>query len=166
MKPEINLEKIAQKAEEREDENWRFRSYLKWQDSEEIDEMVHEINDRVTAAIDCIQCANCCKTLQTQMYPEDISRLVKIKSMSEEEIFSHYLEEDNGDVFLKDVPCTFLEGNKCSIYADRPCDCRDYPHLHKDGFTFRLFGVINNYRYCPIVYNVVEELKARTGFRR
>jgi Fe-S-cluster containining protein len=47
----------------------------------------------------------------------------------------------------------------CNVYAARPDDCRSYPHLHKDDFLSRSVGTIENYRICPIIYNVYERLK-------
>jgi len=36
--------------------------------------------------------------------------------------------------------------------------------LHKDNFTDRLFGTLMYYAMCPIIFNVVEELKMQSGF--
>jgi len=45
------------------------------------------------------------------------------------------------------------------VYPDRPNDCRSYPHLHKNDFVLRLWGVDDDSSVCPIVYNVYEKLK-------
>jgi Fe-S-cluster containining protein len=52
-----------------------------------------------------------------------------------------------------------LEGNLCSIYEDRPGDCSDYPHLYKPDFISRTWGTIERTFTCPIVYEVMEEVK-------
>ncbi|MFQ5576558.1 MAG: YkgJ family cysteine cluster protein [Anaerolineae bacterium] len=71
------------------------------------------------------------------------------------------LKEDNASKRVcKGVPCPFLKDDLCSNYECRPTDCRSYPHLHKDGFVSRLWGVVANYSICPIVFNVYERLKA------
>ena len=36
---------------------------------------------------------------------------------------------------------------------------RPFPHLHKEEFIFRLWGVVENCPICPIVFNVYEQLK-------
>ncbi len=41
----------------------------------------------------------------------------------------------------------------------RPEVCRSYPHLHKDNINHRLLNFINNTFVCPIVYNIMEDLK-------
>ena len=58
------------------------------------------------------------------------------------------------------TPCPLLDGTRCSCYKDRPKDCRSYPHLHEKEMTTRLLGVLGNAEVCPIVYNVLENLKA------
>lgn len=49
MKVEIDLEKIKLIGKQKEDENWKFRSFLKGLDIEEedSDKIVNEINDEV-----------------------------------------------------------------------------------------------------------------------
>jgi hypothetical protein len=43
--------------------------------------------------------------------------------------------------------------------------CAGYPHLHRN-FRSRLWQTIENAETCPIVFNVLERLKRRLGFRR
>jgi Fe-S-cluster containining protein len=56
------------------------------------------------------------------------------------------------------APCPLLEGNLCRVYDTRPTSCREYPHLHND-FRASSISRINNTFICPIVFNVVEEMK-------
>lgn len=77
-----------------------------------------------------------------------------------------YLEESQqGQLVVNTIPCHFLGGTTCSIYANRFTECREFPHLHKDNFTTRLFGTLFHYASCPIIFNVVEELKIKTCFK-
>jgi uncharacterized protein len=66
---------------------------------------------------------------------------------------------------FKNSPCPFLENKKCTVYNQRPTDCKSYPHLQKKNFTTRLLGVMDNYSICPIVFNVFEDLKQALKFR-
>ncbi|MDR0866741.1 MAG: YkgJ family cysteine cluster protein [Candidatus Symbiothrix sp.] len=66
----------------------------------------------------------------------------------------------------KDIPCRYLNGKICSIYEERPNECRSYPNTHKSGFISRTWGMIENYEICPIVFNVMEGLKYELRFRR
>ena len=67
--------------------------------------------------------------------------------------------------YLNLAPCKYLKDRKCAIYPDRPEDCHSYPHTHKPDFASRTIGLIMNYSYCPIVYNLIEQLKKEMGFR-
>jgi len=136
------------------------------QDSEKIDKIVHRLNQKYSSAIDCIVCANCCMVLQTLIAKKDIKRITRSLNTSAEEFTKEYIKTNmEGDQVFKNLPCWFLENNKCVIYPNRPFECRSYPHLHKKDFTFRLLGVIGNYAVCPIVFNVYEELKSILGFK-
>ena len=160
---ETNIVKIKKISEEKAEENWAFRAYLKECDisPREIDEVVHRLYKEISSKIDCMACANCCKEITPVLDAEDIEKLSEGSGRSNVEFKEEYLTEDeesNGFKF-KTKPCPFLKDNLCSLYAYRPKDCRSYPHLHKDGFVFRLMDVIANCSVCPIVFNVYEALK-------
>ena len=160
---ETNIVKIKEISEEKAEENWAFRAYLKECDMspEEIDAIVHRLYKEISSKIDCKACANCCKEITPVLDAEDIEKLSEGSGRSNVEFKEEYLTEDeesNGFKF-KTKPCPFLKDNLCSLYAYRPKDCRSYPHLHKDGFVFRLMDVIANCSVCPIVFNVYEALK-------
>ena len=169
MDIELNLDTIKKNAFINEDENWRFRSYLKGKDSDRIDEMVHDIYDYVIKHVDCSECANCCIVLDTSFEEEEFDHLCQSKDINREEfVRDHTRPKELGDedkIYLKDKPCMFLKDKKCTIYELRPEECQSYPHIHKDGFIFRLWGVVDNYAVCPIVYNVYEMLKQRFHYR-
>lgn len=163
---ELNLKKIAAEALLREEENFAFRSFLKGCDPQETDEKVHHLNKDISAHIDCTTCGNCCRTFMISLDNEDIVRSSAYVDMQPDEFKRKYLEESSeGNYIFSRIPCHFLHENKCTIYEGRPEDCRSFPHLHKKGFTSRLLSAIDHYGICPIVYNVMEALKAETGFR-
>jgi len=158
------LEYIKEMALEREEENWEFRAFLKQlvMAPNEIDAIVHKIADEVTSQIDCTQCANCCKQIRPVLDMEDVSKFALGLKNEVSEFQERYLSQDtenSSQYIFKELPCPFLNNNKCSNYDCRPKDCRSYPHLHKKGFVYRLWGVIENYAVCPIVFNVYEQLK-------
>ncbi|MBI3601004.1 MAG: YkgJ family cysteine cluster protein [Nitrospinae bacterium] len=39
------------------------------------------------------------------------------------------METDEGEQYFKNLPCSFLKDNKCTIYEDRPDDCREFPPI-------------------------------------
>ena len=152
-------------AAEKENENDAFRFFLKNKDSKEVDGLVHSINNVVTPQIDCTACGNCCKTLMINITEEETERLATHLDMSVPDLKEKYIEESlQGKMVMDTIPCHFLGGTRCTIYEQRFTECRDFPHLDKDNFTGRLFGTLMYYAMCPIIFNVVEELKIRAGF--
>jgi Fe-S-cluster containining protein len=84
---------------------------------------------------------------------------LKISISEFEERYLGPADDNPSKYVLNELPCPFLKDNLCSNYECRPQDCRSYPHLHKGGFVSRLWGVVENYGVCPIVFNVYERLK-------
>ena len=162
---EVDLETIKRNGNLREDQNLRFRRFLKGQDGDQLDKMVHELYEWVVKQIDCTQCANCCIELETSFKMDEIDRLARSSIIEKEQFIKESTKPDAyGDeqiVWLKSQPCQFLKDKRCSIYPYRPGECQEYPYLQKDQVVHRLLGVVSNYGRCPIVYNVYELLKAR-----
>jgi len=158
---ETNIGKIKEISEEKAEENWAFRAYLKECDiaTEEIDAIVHRLYKEISAKIDCKACANCCKEITPVLDEEDIEELSGELGISNAEFKEEYLVKDEEGFKFKMKPCPFLKDNSCLLHAYRPKDCRSYPHLHKEGFVFRLMNVIANCSVCPIVFNVYDALK-------
>lgn len=159
-----DLEYIKEIAIEKEDENWGFRVYLKQHEltRREIDAIVHLITDDVTSKIDCKECANCCKQISPVLDGEDASIFAEGLNMPASEFIERYLSSENesSDKFtFIELPCPFLTNNLCSNYDRLPKDCRSFPHIHKKDFVSRLWGVVENYSVCLIVFNVYEQLK-------
>jgi Fe-S-cluster containining protein len=61
--------------------------------------------------------ATCCKTLEVNLYWQDFINYDY--EFTEGEFDRHVARKDNGE-------CIYLENNKCSIYNNRPLDCRNY----------------------------------------
>tara|TARA_R110002049_G_scaffold194392_3_gene363281 strand:+ start:188 stop:655 length:468 start_codon:yes stop_codon:yes gene_type:complete len=143
---EINLEKIAKAAIEKQKENVSFGNFLKTQDSKAVDDIVHRLDQEITPKIDCLACGNCCRNLRPVVTEEAMSPFVEPKNM---EAYK----------YLKGFTCKNLDCNSCTIYEERPEECRQYPYLHRDQFVERTSELIQNYEVCPIIFNVFEQLK-------
>lgn len=111
--------------------------------------------------IDCMECANCCKTLGPRFKTTDITRIAKKLKMRESEFIDVYLRVDeDADYVTKTLPCPFLgEDNYCFIYEDRPGDCRKYPYTDSDIFFKKPNITLYNTEYCPAVARVMDMLK-------
>jgi hypothetical protein len=109
---ETDLNKIKKLLIEKEDENWKFISFLKNCDipSEEIDSVVHKLYKKISSEIDCKKCANCCKEMKPVLDIKDIQKLSKGLDLSVSLFKSKYLTKDGESenyVFNKN-PCPFL----------------------------------------------------------
>lgn len=156
---------IQQAADEKEEENIRFAAFLKQQNEEQVDEKVHQLNAIVEKEIDCTTCGNCCKTLMINVTDEEATRAAARLAINREDFDKKYLEKgSHGMMLINSIPCHFLHESKCTIYEDRFEGCREFPALHLPSFTKRLFTVMMHYNRCPIIFNVVEQLKSETGF--
>ena len=164
MNIETNIERVKELAVQKEDENWRFRAFLKGIDlsTEELDAIVHGHYHEISQHIDCCTCGNCCKAILPHLSSTDIERLAGKLNIAGDDLIKQYLTraEERDQHTFKSTPCPFLSENRCTVYDARPDDCRSYPHLHKKEFVSRLIGVVENSTICPIVFNVFERLKA------
>jgi len=160
-----DLHFIASQALDNEAENDHFLRFVRGTDDKGLDELAHTVHDRVSAAIDCTSCANCCRSLVINVTQDEVGKLAGHLRLTESETRGQYIEESQqGNCFVNTIPCHFLRENKCTIYEARFTECRDFPHLHKPGFKDRLGGTLMHYGRCPIVYHVIEEMKVKLGF--
>ncbi|KAI9433771.1 hypothetical protein F5148DRAFT_1295358 [Russula earlei] len=160
-----DLSIIAALAVEKEEENDRFRVFLKSHEGEAIDHAVHDLNEAISAQIDCTTCGNCCKSLMVNINDAEADALSGYLYQSREEFDERYLEKgSNGLMIMNSMPCHFLDDNKCTVYEYRFSGCREFPALHLPDFNRRLFTTFMHYARCPIIFNVVEELKKEMGF--
>ena len=85
------------------------------------------------------------------------------QSMSKEDmeektktIHNRYDEDKN--IVFNELPCPFLNENKCAMYESRPKDCKSFPHLNQD-ITVRCHQFFGNAKTCPIAFNVLQNAK-------
>lgn len=165
MQVEIALPVIQQTALEKETENTAFVQFLKERNGEEVDAAVQVLNQAIEPQIDCTQCGNCCKSLMVNITAGEADRASAHLHMSREDFDDRYVEKGSHELMiLNSMPCHFLHENKCTIYEVRFAGCREFPALHLPHFTQRLFTVMMHYDRCPIIFNVMEQLKVETGF--
>lgn len=126
-----------------------------------MDNVVHALHDEISGNTDCLTCANCCRTLGPRITDRDAEKMAKALRMKPSEVFEQYLkvDEDN-DMVFQSMPCPFLmPDNYCMIYESRPKACREYPHTDRKKFYQIANLSVKNAYTCPIVYEVIEELK-------
>lgn len=74
----ISPEKVSEEAKRLEDENYRFRSYLKSHaEEEELDERFIRLHNELFGQYDCSKCRNCCKMYKGTLENKDIAMAAK-----------------------------------------------------------------------------------------
>ncbi len=97
----------------------------------------------------------------------EANRVAKLLNLKRSEFDEKYMEKGMHDLMLINaIPCHFLSNNKCSIYQDRFEGCREFPALHLPYFQKRLFTHFMHYNRCPIIFNVIEQLKTQLLFEK
>lgn len=134
---------------------------------EQIDEAVARLDASVSPKINCTDCGNCCKSLMVLISDDEADHLSEHLGQPRAAFDSAYLEKgSNGLMIMNRMPCHFLSDNKCTVYEHRFEGCKEFPALHLPHFKRRLFTTFMHYERCPIIFNVVEQLKDEIGFER
>jgi uncharacterized protein len=126
-----------------------------------VDSLTVALHQRAFKTIDCLDCANCCKTMSPTYKKADVKRISKHLGMSFQQYYDKYLYlDESGDYMNKSVPCQFLrKDNKCSIYPVRPSDCSGFPHTQNRDFKLFIAQThIQNIEYCPATMYIVENM--------
>jgi Fe-S-cluster containining protein len=129
----------------------------------ELDALVDRIAAEIVPQIDCTACAHCCRSIPIGLTPADIPILAQAVQMAPDQFAAHHVDRESAAAdgewgYFRAVPCAFLGGSRCSIYAARPRSCRDYPAFTPD-FRWQMFSIIQGAAVCPIIFNVIERLK-------
>ncbi|MCD6012072.1 MAG: hypothetical protein K0Q79_1934 [Flavipsychrobacter sp.] len=128
---------------------------------EDMPKLVAKVDATVWKDVNCMECANCCKTMTPTFTKKDIKRISAHLDMQPKEFIDKWLmkEEDTGDMVNKTQPCQFLVNNMCSIYEVRPIDCAEFPHHNKKPFDLYNETFKNNLPHCPATLTLVDRLK-------
>jgi len=137
-----------------------YKQYLQKATKNDVLKQLPGLHEEAFSKIDCLQCANCCKKYSPRFKTPDIKRVSKHLKMRESDFIETYLKVDEeGDFVVRSTPCPFLgPDNFCSIYEQRPSDCRRFPYTDEDVFIKRPQLTLKNSTFCPITYYVLEKL--------
>ena len=157
----MNLEEFRAAAASAKPANEKLFAKLKRLKPKDLDEKVHELHEKAFAHIDCLKCANCCKTTSPIFYQKDIERIAQCLGLKPGTFIQKYLHMDeDGDFVLNSAPCPFLDSeNYCSVYEDRPAACREYPHTNRKKMYQVLDLTMQNTMVCPAVLEIAEGLR-------
>lgn len=137
-----------------------YKRFLKTADTRKTLKRLPQLHEEAFEKIDCLQCAACCKNYSPRFKTPDIKRISKHLKLRESVFIDAYLRlDEDGDYVMKSAPCAFLGAdNACTIYTERPSDCRRFPYTDEDVFLKRAKITEKNATFCPIVFYVLEKL--------
>ena len=160
----VNLRSFKQKVRHNGKQFKSFLSKLARKNPRGLDLLAIQVNAKVWKEIDCLSCANCCKTMTPTFTPTDIKRIAAHLQTTPKAFKEDWLEFDKKekDWMNRLQPCQFLnlKTNKCNIYAVRPADCAGFPHLTKKKMVDYVHVHKQNIEYCPATYKMVEKMQA------
>lgn len=136
---------------------------LKKKNPRQLDELFHSLHQQSFKKMDCLTCANCCKTTSPIFREVDIKRISKKLRMHVNQFIDSYLKiDEDKDYVLKTSPCAFLDSeNYCTIYEDRPLACREYPHTDRKNMFQILDLTVRNTLVCPAVSDIMDRIKSK-----
>ena len=158
----MEYQKLLNQPKQTVAKNKGFLKRLKKKRPNYVDQLFHKKHDEVFNEIDCLKCANCCKTTSPIFRDIDIKRIAKKQRMKVVDFIDFYLKKDSdGDYVLKSSPCVFLDNddNTCSIYDYRPLACEGYPHTNRKNMYQILDLTMKNTTVCPAAASIVTNLQ-------
>lgn len=158
---DFNSEEIQKQGIQARQQNKKLFARIRKRKPKDLDDKFEEIHDEVFENLDCLDCANCCKTTSPIFLRRDIERLAKHFKMTPGDFTAEYLREDEDhDYVLKTAPCPFLGAdNYCSVYDKRPKACEEYPHTNRKDMQKLLNLTLVNAEICPAVQKIVDGIR-------
>lgn len=163
----ISPDKIRAVAARKEDENLRFRTFLKNRaDPEELDRQFMKLHQELFSEYDCRQCGNCCREYGTALQDAEIESIAAFLGIEKQAFIEQYMTEGMGGPELP-APCRFLEANgNCAIQDCKPTECSGFPYTDRPERIFSLYNTLSIAEICPVVFEMLELLKEMYRFRR
>ena len=126
----------------------------------DVDKNIHYLHQEAFSKIDCLECANCCKTTGPLFSNKDINSIAGHLKLTPNAFINNYLQiDEENDYVLQTLPCPFLgNDNYCSIYQVRPKACREYPHTDRVNQLGILKLTEKNVSICPAVADIFLKL--------
>lgn len=141
----------------------KFLKKLKQKPPKSLDQQMQVLHDETFEEMNCLNCANCCKTTGPLFTNKDIERIAKHLKMKPSQFIETYLRiDEDHDYVLQELPCPFLAAdNYCLIYDVRPKACAEFPHTDRKKFHQINHLTLKNTAVCPAAYQIVEKMRER-----
>ena len=167
----VGPNEVTAKAQKLEEQNIKFRTYLKNRaDDDELDAQFLDLHKELFAGYDCCKCNNCCKTYSITLGNDEVKRIAAFLGLAESDFIEEYLvdadPDDENPFKLKEKPCTFLCGDgRCRIHECKPDVCAGFPFTDQPDRLSSMYSILEHATVCPVVFEMLERLKALYGFR-
>ena len=111
------IERFKEDSRNRSRENKAFLEKLRKRAPGDLDTVVESLHEEAFEQIDCLLCANCCKTTSPILIDRDIDRIARrLKIKPSQLIEAHLRLDEEGDYVFRQAPCPFLmPDNYCMI---------------------------------------------------
>lgn len=158
----IDLAQLKQKALNKRKGHEKLVAKLKNKKPKKLDPSIHSKHHQLFENINCLECANCCKTTSPLILQSDITNISTYLKIKPGELMQRYIiMDEDGDFVFKQTPCPFLGSNNyCSIYEARPKACREYPHTQQRKQISIIDITLENVAICPAVFRIFEFIKS------
>ena len=148
-----------------EDENLRFRTFLKIHaNPDELDQQFLTLHRELFAGYDCCQCGNCCRRYSTILSEEEIDVISAYLGMTRQIFLEDCLIRSQDGLELP-APCRFLDmGGRCRLQDCKPEECRGFPYTDRPDRRASLYSVLSAAEVCPVAFEILERLKGLYHF--
>ncbi len=165
----VSPDRIQIESKKKENENVRFRTFLKIHaNEEELDAQFLRLHEELFADYNCCKCRNCCKMYKGNIPEEDISKDAQYLGITAEQLIDFFLEKaeyENG-YRTKHKPCDFLqEDGNCKLGDCKPDSCQQYPYTNQPERLSSLLGILDTVTICPVAFEIFERLKKEYNFK-
>ena len=161
--------KVKYAAKQKENENIRFRTFLKSRaDEDELDQQFYDLHVKLFSNYDCSRCRNCCKECHGTFSHDELDKCAAALDVTKDDFIKKYLNKSMewGEYQTKNMPCDFLLANgECKLGESKPKGCKEFPHTNKPERLQSLYSVLNVASVCPVAFEIVEQLKKIYGFK-
>ena len=159
----IPARKVKFEANKKEQENFRFRTFLKCNaDEKELDKQFLDLHNELFESYDCSRCRNCCKSYHAELMTYEVGKAADYMEMDKIQFIQTYLKKDDVEekYLTKNKPCNFLQKNgECLLGDCKPDSCAKYPYTNQPERLHSLYSVLDVITVCPVAYEIWERLK-------
>ena len=158
------IDSLKQQAKEKLKENKKFLDRLRQKPPKHLDTIMQDLHTKTFNKVDCLECANCCKTTSPIVTDKDTQRIAKHLKMKPHKLIEQYLVKDADDdyvggfIYSNDTnTLTFKQNNVDALTINGTQAATFAGGVTVDGF-FTSQGIDDNANANAITINGNEEV--------